>query len=105
MNARTFAGGRRSEGYRVRRKMQAGMEEHRKAPRHRTYKAAHIAFVGRAATIDCVVRNLSDTGAILEVASPIGIPDAFDLVFKGDDPARPCRVTWRKETKIGVEFR
>jgi hypothetical protein len=42
------------------------------------------------------VRNLLDTGAILEVASPIGIPDAFDLVFKGDDPARPCRVTWRR---------
>ena len=81
------------------------MEEHRKAARHRTYKAAHIAFVGHATTIDCVVRNLSDTGATLEVASPIGIPDAFDLVFKGDDAARRCRVIWRKETRVGVEFR
>ena len=89
----------------MRRRMQAGMEEHRKAPRHRTYKAAHIAFAGHAATIDCVVRNLSDTGATLEVASPIGIPDEFDLVFKGDGSVRPCRVTWRKETKIGVDFR
>jgi PilZ domain-containing protein len=83
----------------------ADMEEHRKAPRHRTYKAAHIAFVGHAATIDCIVRNLSDTGATLEVASPVGIPDEFDLVFKADGSVRPCRVTRRKETKIGVHFR
>ncbi|HEV1998886.1 MAG TPA: PilZ domain-containing protein [Xanthobacteraceae bacterium] len=81
------------------------MEEHRNAPRHRTYKAAHIAFLGHAAAIDCVVRNLSDTGASLEVASPMGIPDAFDLMFEGDDSVRRCRVIWRKETKIGVEFR
>ena len=81
------------------------MEEHRNAPRHRTYKTAHIAFVGHAAAIDCVVRNLSDTGASLEVGSPMGIPDVFDLVFEGGDSVRPCRVVWRKETKIVVEFR
>jgi len=85
--------------------MEASMEEHRKAPRHRAYRAAHIVFEGHAATLDCVVRNLSDIGATLEVGSPMGIPDAFDLMFKGDDSVRPCRVIWRKETKIGFEFR
>jgi PilZ domain len=85
--------------------MKASMEERRKAPRHRTYKAAHSAFLDHAAAIDRVVRNLSDTGASLEVASPMGIPDTFDLVLEGDDSVRRCRVIWRKETKIGVEFR
>jgi hypothetical protein len=50
------------------------------------------------------VRNLLDTGATLEVASPVGIPDEFDLVFKADGSVRPGRVIWRKETRIGVEF-
>ena len=77
------------------------MEEHRKAPRQRVLKAAHIAFVGHAGAIECVVRNLSATGASLEVASPIGIPDTFDLVFTSDQSARPCRVLWRKEKRIG----
>jgi len=42
-----------------------------------------------------VVRNLSDGGACLKVASPIEIPDTFDLVLDADS-VRHCRVAWRK---------
>ena len=49
-------------------------EEHRKLARHRTLKAGTITF-NRAGGIDCRVRNLSEGGACLEVASQIGIPD------------------------------
>jgi hypothetical protein len=55
------------------------------------------------ATIDCMVRNLSDRGACLAVESSIGIPDSFDLVLNNGS-VRDCRVTWRKATKIGAEF-
>jgi hypothetical protein len=71
--------------------------------RQRVLKGAQIVFKGREAVIDCVVRNLSDGGACLNVDSSIGIPDAFDLMldhaFVGN-----CRVTWRKATQIGVKF-
>jgi len=71
--------------------------------RHRVLKGAQIVFKGHEAVIDCVVLDLSDRSACLKVESPIGIPDAFDLVldhaFVGN-----CRVTWRKATQIGVEF-
>ena len=71
--------------------------------RHRVLKGAQIVFKGHEAVIDCVVLNLSDRGACLKVESPIGIPEAFELVldhaFVGN-----CRVTWRKATQIGVEF-
>ena len=71
--------------------------------RHRVLKGAQIVFKGHEAVIDCVVRNLSDGGACLNVDSSIGIPDAFDLMvdhaFVGN-----CRVTWRKATQIGVKF-
>jgi hypothetical protein len=82
------------------------MDKQRQA-RYRVLKGAHITFKGHGAAIDCAVRNLSDRGACLKVESPIGIPDSFDLVL---DPAsvrtsvRNCRVTWRKATRIGVEF-
>jgi hypothetical protein len=59
--------------------------------------------MGRRATIDCTVLNLSDLGVCLKVASPVGIPDSFELVL-GDGSIRNCRVTWRKATQIGVEF-
>lgn len=77
------------------------MQEHRAAQRRRTLKAATISFGGGA--IDCIVRNLSETGASLEVISPIGIPDRFTLVDT-DRSKRPCRIVWRREKRIGVRF-
>ncbi len=54
--------------------------------------------------IDCTVRNLTDTGASLEVGTPVGIPDTFELSIPLDNLKRKCRVTWRQERKIGVQF-
>ena len=48
------------------------MNEHRTAPRKRVLKAGTIEFGGGA--IDCTVRNLSETGAAIEIMSPLYIP-------------------------------
>ena len=47
------------------------MGDHRSMPRHRLLKAATISFAGEATSR--AVRNLSDSGALLEEVSPIGI--------------------------------
>jgi hypothetical protein len=80
------------------------MDEKRKAARHRTLKAGSISF-NRAGGIDCRVRNLSSAGALLEVASQLGIPDDFVLVVEIDHLKQPCHVIWRTATRMGVEFR
>jgi PilZ domain len=77
-------------------------DEGRRAPRHRVLKAGTISFGG--AGISCTVRNLSETGAALEVPSPVGIPAEFTLVVEADHTTRQCRVVWRKERRIGVTF-
>jgi hypothetical protein len=79
------------------------MDEHRTAPRRRFLKAGRITFAS-GATFDCIVRNLSETGAALEVGSPVGIPERFTLVIDADHLHLPCRIVWRKETRIGVHF-
>jgi hypothetical protein len=79
------------------------VDEHREAPRRRLLKAGKISFGGGAA-IDCTIRNLSKTGAALEVISPVGIPARFTLVIEADHIHVPCRVVWRKEKRIGVHF-
>jgi hypothetical protein len=81
------------------------MEEHRQTPRKKTYKAARIAFSGRRAVINCLIRDLSDTGACLGVDSSIGIPESFNLVFDSGEPSRMCQVIWRKGKRIGIAFR
>jgi hypothetical protein len=79
------------------------MDEHRIAARQRTLKAGTIALAGGGG-VDCVVRNLSHTGACLEVASPIGIPDTFALVTEADHMHRACHIVWRREKRIGIVF-
>ena len=70
------------------------MIEKRTNSRVRTLRSASIIF-GGASTVDCVVRNLSETGACLEVASPVGIPDDFALQIKPEERKRDCHVAWR----------
>jgi hypothetical protein len=79
------------------------MSERRRHFRRRVLKAAKISF-NRGSVIDCTVRNISEHGALLQVAWPIGIPDDFELVLDGKGPSRACRVVWRKGLQIGVEF-
>jgi len=66
-------------------------------------KGAQISFRGLSAAIDCTIRDYSETGASLNVESPIGAPDKFDLVRPGAR-ARFCRVVWRKASRLGVQF-
>jgi PilZ domain len=78
------------------------MIENRAAPRHRVLKRGSIAFNGGG--IDCTVKNLSSSGAGLEVASPVGLPPSFTLVIQSDHFIRRCHPVWRSEKRIGVAF-
>ena len=79
------------------------MQDHRGSKRLRTYKGGSIMF-GVAAAIDCIIRNMSETGAALEVESPVGIPDDFSLLIKPEYIKRNCHIVWRAGTRIGVQF-
>jgi PilZ domain len=76
------------------------IDDRRAAQRLTMLQAAQIAWA-TGAPVKCMVRDLSHTGAKIEVRSPV--PDTFDLVF-GDQSRRSCTVVWRKETQLGVKF-
>ncbi len=78
------------------------MDEHRTSPRHRVLKAGTIEFSGES--LPCTVRNLSDTGAAIEVNSPLWFPDRFVLAVASEGWRRPCRVVRRDERRIGITF-
>jgi len=80
----------------------ASTEEHRRGLRERTLKAGSI-LSDRAAAIDCLVRNISESGACLEVESPADVPENFTLVI-GHDLKTACQVAWRSERWIGAYF-
>lgn len=80
-------------------------QERRNIHRSRTLKSGGIFVSAKAPKIECAVRNLSDSGAHVQVASgTFGIPDNFDLVVGNGDRHR-CHVMWRTDSKLGVKFR
>ena len=78
------------------------MEERRKVPRKRVFKAGSIEFDGVA--VDCIIRNVSPHGATLDVPSPPNIPHAVTLNIITRQERRHCQIVWRGERRIGVAF-
>jgi hypothetical protein len=76
--------------------------EKRAAPRKPVLMSGAIEFAG--SVINCLISNISISGAAIEVTSPHDIPERFNLVFKADDTHIPCRVVWRQGEQIGVAF-
>ncbi len=53
--------------------------------------------------IACSLSDVSNTGARLSLPDPAALPEEFLLLLR-DDLRRWCRVKWRSDTQIGVEF-
>ena len=53
----------------------------------------------------CVLSDISDTGARLDVEDSSTLPDRFMLLLSGTGSARrSCRVIWRAPAQVGVAF-
>jgi PAS domain-containing protein len=80
------------------------MDERRKGQRSRAFRGGKILLNQKRSVIDCVIRNLSDDGACLQVQTTIGIPADFDLQIEGEATSRPCHLAWQTNTRVGVAF-
>jgi hypothetical protein len=78
------------------------IDERRRSPRRRVLKRGRVCWPNCDITTDCAIRNISDTGAQLEIIDPT--PNIFDLVVGSDQSRHRCCVVWRKANRIGVKF-
>ena len=79
------------------------MLERRTCPRQRVFKRGIIA-IGGGGGFDCTVRNLSASGARIDVSDPVKLPEQFMLVIETDKMMRRCRPVWSDAERIGVAF-
>ena len=79
------------------------MANQRKAARRRILKSGTI-ILGKKAHLPCSVRNLSEAGARLEVQATFEIPSTFLFAMPGRQ-LRTCKVIWRTDRQLGVDFR
>jgi hypothetical protein len=66
--------------------------------------AATMALGEGVAPRDCIILDISDGGARLDVG-PLPVPETFTLLLSANgNVRRACVLRWRKEHQIGVEF-
>jgi hypothetical protein len=78
------------------------MAERRTSERRRALRAGKIVWNNRGSVLDCTVRNVSETGAMLEVLSALEVPREFELRWGNN--AQRCIVVWRKLDRVSVKF-
>jgi hypothetical protein len=79
--------------------------EQRQSPRHTVNRPAWVDAGAQGARQDCLLVDISDTGARLELAAPAAMPETFRLLLSaGGEVRRECRVVWRSATQVGVQF-
>lgn len=79
------------------------MEERRQSLRRRTLLSGRVEFLDRS-TFECVIRNMSDTGAKVRCDQQIALPDVFTLVIEKREEKHEVRAVWRSQDEIGLKF-
>ena len=79
------------------------MSDKRSSLRSRSFLSAKIIYNHGACTVDCVVRNLSETGAKLKVSEAVTIPQHFELLL-GHGHSHRAAIRWRSGEEVGVAF-
>ncbi|MGY2047261.1 PilZ domain-containing protein [Methylobacterium sp. JK268] len=80
------------------------MSELRREVRLRTFLKGRIVFNNGNASMDCLVRDLSPTGARLALSQTAVLPDSFDLHIPAKDKIYRATLRWRRNDGVGVAF-
>lgn len=80
-----------------------GSAEDRQEERRRVLLQGKI-LVGRA-VVYCAVRDLSPSGARLEIGGDVELPAEFDLVIGAKEQILRARLRWRTGAFAGVSLR
>lgn len=82
------------------------MSDHRAATRHHTQRTGIVEFdngSGSIISVPCTIRDVSATGARLQLNSSAWVPEQFAVIFTGG-LRKACRLAWRRDRLIGSAF-
>lgn len=78
--------------------------EIRRDVRKRTFLRGRIVYNAGAASMDCIIRDLSESGARLELSETSALPEVFDLYVQTKDATFRSTMCWRRGGEVGVTF-
>lgn len=76
----------------------------RAGKRTRVHKRGRLVLPHLNATVDCIVLDVSASGARLRITSSLVVPEEFDLILPFATEARRVNVRWRRHRELGVIF-
>lgn len=80
------------------------MSENRRELRQRTFLKGRIVFNNGASSMDCLVRDLSSSGARLALSETTTLPEMFELYIPQKDRSYRSSLRWRRSDGIGITF-
>jgi hypothetical protein len=80
------------------------MNDKRSTPRLRSFLKGRVLFNGGQNSLECLIRDISPTGARLELSASITLPDRFDLYLPHRDETCKVQIQWRRGSQLGVAF-
>ncbi len=81
------------------------MRERRLSTRQKSFLQGRIFYNNRRASVDCLVRDVSDQGAKLVFSDTVTLPDVFELYLSNKEEVRRAKTQWRRCDEIGVTFK
>jgi hypothetical protein len=76
----------------------------RRDRRQRTLKDGKIIINENKSIINCVIRDVSTTGAKLKIPATTELPKEFKLLLVSDNRIVPVARVWRRGDLVGVHF-
>lgn len=80
------------------------MSEHRRETRQRTFLKGRIIFNNGSSSMDCLVRDMSMSGARIALSQSAVLPEAFDLYIPQKERTYRSSLRWRRSDGIGITF-
>lgn len=81
------------------------MQDRRARVRDKVFFGGMAEISQTGSTVDCIVRNLSDSGACVEFDSAKPIPDEVNLTVARKGRSYLARMIWRQANLVGLAFR
>ncbi|MFB9265658.1 PilZ domain-containing protein [Bradyrhizobium erythrophlei] len=81
------------------------MQDRRHDARDKVLYGGVAEIKERGSTMDCVVRNISEHGACVEIAPTAKLPPEMNLTIARKGRSFLARLIWRQANKVGLAFR
>ena len=80
------------------------MLDRRASPRSKSFLQGRIYFNNRLSSVDCIIRDITETGARLKFGEPITVPETFELNIPNKQETLRAHLVWHHGTEIGIAF-